>query len=96
VVELQWKPLFWCDSSLIVEHAFAFLLILTVSHQPSMGWMQNPMSYFNPFLVALPRWEKRNQMQATPASGSSNFAGVAIFYFILPYSPFPYKDNPNP
>jgi hypothetical protein len=61
-----------------------------------MGWMQNPMSYLNPFMVALPRWEKRNQMQATAASGSSNFAGVAIFYFILPYSPFPYKDNPNP
>jgi len=43
---------------LTVEHAFAFLLIPTVSLQPSMGWMQNPMSYFNPFLVALPRWEK--------------------------------------
>jgi len=33
-------------------------------------------------------------MQATPASGSSNFAGVATL--ILPYSPFLYKDNPNP
>jgi len=58
--------------------------------------MQKPESYFNPFMVALPRWGKRNQMQATPASGSSNFAGVAILSFILPYSPFPNKDNPNP
>jgi len=79
---------------LIVEHAFAFLPIPTVSLQPSMGWMQNPMSCFNPLMVALPRWEKRNQMQATPASGSSNFAGVATL--ILPYSSFLYKDNPNP
>jgi hypothetical protein len=30
-------------------------------------------------------------MQATPASGSSNFAGVAIFKVILPSSPFLYK-----
>jgi len=42
-------------------------------------------------MVALPRREKRNQMQATPASGSSNFAGVAIFKVILPSSPFLYK-----
>jgi len=52
--------------------------------------MQNPMSYF------ITPMEKTKPKERTPASGSSNFAGVAIFYVILPYSPFPYKDNPNP
>jgi len=96
VVELQWKPLFWCDSSLIVEHAFAFLLIPKDIASIFYGVDAKSYVVFQSFMVALPRWEKRNQMQATPASGSSNFAGVAIFYVILPYSPFPYKDNLNP
>jgi len=46
---------------LIVEHAFAFLLIPTVSLQPSMGWMQNPMSYFNPFMLWLHYPDGKNE-----------------------------------